>query len=275
MVDVGTGLAALGSAQVSKDALGRMLGPTADYIGEGVRSWSERRTANVQRVFAIAYRRLGDGINRPGAVPPRVLKAVLDEAQVAEDELVAEYLGGVLASSRTEVGRDDRAAAIARLISSLSSYAIRTHYLFYAATHSHVGGAGDTAEDWSTGKAEPRSATYITDEDYKTAMAFSDVELANFGGIIPDTILTLDRHDLVENWAIAKPEALQQRHSATLFPGDGVVYQPTMQGVVLFCAAHGCLTDPFAAFVSGELAFDSPDAPPIPPSSLVNNMPRS
>lgn len=205
-MDVGTGLAALGSAQVSKDALGKMLGPTAEYIGEGVRSWSERRTENVQRVFAVAHRRLGDGINRPGAVPPRVLKAVLDEAQVADDELVAEYLGGVLVSSRSEVGRDDRAASIARLVSGLSSYAIRTHYVLYGATHSHMRGTTDTVEDWSTGKGEPQAATYIREEDYRAAMAFSEAELAKLDGIIPDTILSLHRNDLIDKWAIAKPE---------------------------------------------------------------------
>jgi len=95
MVDVGVGLAALGTAEVSKDVLSKMLGPTAAYIGEGVKGWTERRTHNVQRVFAKATARLGDEIDRPGSIPPRVLKAVLDEAQVTDDELMADSLGGI------------------------------------------------------------------------------------------------------------------------------------------------------------------------------------
>ena len=64
--------------------LGRMLGPTADYIGEGVRALTERRVGNVQRVFKKAHDKLGPDLDRPGAIPPRVLKGVLEcpDAQV-------------------------------------------------------------------------------------------------------------------------------------------------------------------------------------------------
>lgn len=93
MVDPAT-IALLGPAYL----VGKILGPTADYIGEGVREWTQRRTENVKRVFLRAGDKLGDELEQPGAVPPRVLKAVLDEAQFADDELMADYLGGVLAT---------------------------------------------------------------------------------------------------------------------------------------------------------------------------------
>src|SRR4051812_30456729 len=86
--------------------VGKVLGPTADYVGEGVRDWTERRAENVQSVFRKAGRKLGDELDEPGGVPPRVLKGVLEEGQFAEDDLTREYLGGVLASSRTSSARD-------------------------------------------------------------------------------------------------------------------------------------------------------------------------
>lgn len=84
-MDAGTGLTVLGSAIGSAKLLEKMLGPTADYIGEGVKSWTEKRVANVQRIFNIAARRLGTKIESDGAVPPRVLKGILDEGSFCDD----------------------------------------------------------------------------------------------------------------------------------------------------------------------------------------------
>lgn len=53
----------------------------------------------MRRIFENADRQLSD---EPvdGRVSPRVLRKVLQEGSFIEDELAAEYLGGVLASSR-------------------------------------------------------------------------------------------------------------------------------------------------------------------------------
>jgi len=44
---------------------------------------------------------------------------------------MAEYLGGVLAASRSRGGRDDRAIAWSNLVTSLSSVQVRAHFLLY------------------------------------------------------------------------------------------------------------------------------------------------
>lgn len=44
---------------------------------------------------------------------------------------MVDYLGGVLAASRTPDGRDDRAVAWSNLVTSLSSLQVRAHYLLY------------------------------------------------------------------------------------------------------------------------------------------------
>lgn len=111
------GLIALGT---SAPLALKILGPTADYLGDGLQSWTERRVQNVRRIFEIAGRRLGDeNLSRDGTVSPRILKAVLDEGSYWDDELGAEYFGGILASSRNEIGRDDRGATLAALVGRL------------------------------------------------------------------------------------------------------------------------------------------------------------
>ena len=84
----------------------------------------------------MAEERLGAKIDTPGEVAPKVLKAVLDEGSFSNSVLSIEYLGGILASSRTEQGRDDRGARIAKMVNSLSNYQLRCHYLVYSSIRS-------------------------------------------------------------------------------------------------------------------------------------------
>ena len=109
----------------------KILGPTAEYLGGGLRAWTEKRVQNVATIFNKAQEKLGPEIEKAGSVPPRVLKEVLDEGSFCDDELTAEYFGGILASSRTPSGRDDRGTTYLRLTSELSAYQIRFHYICY------------------------------------------------------------------------------------------------------------------------------------------------
>jgi hypothetical protein len=109
-------------------AVGRVIGPSLDKIGEMVASYTEFRLENVQRIADNAARKGGD---RDGSVPPRVAARLLDEGSYCDDELMAEYFGGLLAAARTPDGRDDRAAMWTAQIAAMSAVEIRAHYLFY------------------------------------------------------------------------------------------------------------------------------------------------
>lgn len=270
-MDVGTGLAALGTAQVSKEMLGKMLGPTAEYIGDGVRSWTERRVANAQRVFSTASNRLGPALDQPGTVPPRVLKAILEEAQFADDALTAEYLGGVLASSRTEMGRDDRAAIMGRLISDMSTYALRSHYIFYAAARRHE--IGLDPRRWKTGTGAEEKRLFIATNQYVRAMEFSEAEGKNFVAIFSDAMLNLERHGLVTHWSTGTPEHLRRSVLTKDFQDHGIVFQITQAGIALYCAAHGIQTDPFEAFMSTDVRLEMPGGPEVPDGTPVDRLP--
>jgi len=126
-MELGTGLAILGTAKVIE----KVLGPTAEYVGDGLQRWTENRVRNVKKIFSIAVDRLGDDINNPGQIPPRVLKGVLDEGSYVVNEIGAQYFGGVLAASRTTDINDDRGVAFIDLLTRMSSYQIRLHYILY------------------------------------------------------------------------------------------------------------------------------------------------
>ena len=134
MIDPGTGLAILGSAIGGAKVAEKILGPTSEYIGEQLREWTEKKVKNTANIFKNAEKKLGDKINETGKVSPKVLKGILDDGAWCEEELQVEYFGGVLASSRTGVSRDDRGAYFVSLISRLSSYQLRTHFLLYQIT---------------------------------------------------------------------------------------------------------------------------------------------
>jgi hypothetical protein len=133
---VGTVLAkALGTtgAQSEKAATSlfvRVLGPSADEIGEALRRYTAYRLRNVGRIVSNADSKTDDS-GEDVIVNPRVARVLIEEGSYCDDDLMTNYLGGVLASSRTRDGRDDRAVTWSRLITDLSALQVRAHYLLY------------------------------------------------------------------------------------------------------------------------------------------------
>jgi len=130
-----TETAALGAgvvAYVSKDVVTKLLGPTAEYLGGELRDFVSKRQEVAGRILKNAATKAAGRLDRPGRVPPRVLKDVISHATFQDDEFAVEYIGGVLASSRTEVDRDDSAATYSAMLTRMSTYQIRAHYVFYS-----------------------------------------------------------------------------------------------------------------------------------------------
>lgn len=125
------GLGAVG-AYLGKDLLTKLLGPTADYLGEGLHDLVKTRAETLTRIVSSAAQKLGDKIEKPGAVPPKILKGIIADGSFATDEIEIEYFAGILAASRTPDGKNDRGVRALRTIQSLSSDQIRTHYIIYS-----------------------------------------------------------------------------------------------------------------------------------------------
>src|SRR5437762_2257467 len=102
-MDVNSGLAILGGAIGSAKIVEKVLGPTAEYVGTGLRDFAQHRVQNVKRIFEKASAFLGETPPAGEAVPPRVLRDVLNDGSYRDDELAATYYGGILASSRSGI----------------------------------------------------------------------------------------------------------------------------------------------------------------------------
>lgn len=90
--------------------------------------------------------RSGNGNQPPTgqAVPPLVMRDVLDDGSYRDDELTASYYGGILASSRSGISRDDRGAAFTALVGRLTTYQLRAHNILYRTiNHLYCNTGGD------------------------------------------------------------------------------------------------------------------------------------
>lgn len=231
---IGAGLMAL----ASKDLLNRLLGPSADYIGGEIRGLVAKCNINLNRIFGHAVKKLGRKIEQPGAVNSRVLKQVWSEGAFVEDELAAEYFGGLLASARTPDGRDDRALSLLSTVRDLSVYDLRLHYLVYQYVRSqHLGKRIDLS---GTGG---RLACF-TAVPFRTCAAAlgvggSEIEIEEAAH---HSLFTLLRYDLVDenfstDWQL-KPKRSIEAHLSTE-PERAIKVYPSYVGAKLFLWAHG------------------------------------
>jgi hypothetical protein len=269
MVDPGTAIAALGPAAV----VVKILGPTADYVGDGVQQWTERRVANVHRIFENAEEKLGpEELEKPGSVPPRVLKGILDEGQFVDDELGAEYLGGVLASARTTAARDDRGASLVALVARLSTYQLRAHYIMYSVAQEAL-----ASEDLNLGEQAQRERypLFLPFEGFTSAMDLTGEELADFSGILLHIVNGLLREGLIEDhFAYGGAASIRAQHGNRDFGSGGLVYRITTLGIELFCAAHGMRGEATGNFQSPPAEFSLDCEIPLEGDfGLVNDIP--
>ena len=149
----------------------RVFGGSVKEVGDALTRWTETRTRNLGRVVENAARKTDP--NGRGSVHPRAALAIIEEAGWADDEMVAEYLGGVLAGAKTEDHRDDRAVTYTAQIRRLSSYALTVHYLVYHALHKNT--RLDTKH--RVGEAGPRASLQVAIPGSVFIDAFQDDDL--------------------------------------------------------------------------------------------------
>lgn len=229
-VAVGTGLAILGS----KDVLVKILGPTADYVGGELRGLVEKCNINLDRVFQKAARKLGNRLEEDGQVSPRVLKHVIDEARFCEDELAAEYYGGVLASSRNPISRDDRGVTLLAVLKDLSVYQIRFHFLVYSLFNEVFKGESHNLGD--VGETIDKMSLFVPMHVYTQAMDFGPKEKGH--SILSHCLFGLSRHGLIAQNFHSGNKTFINKH-APKADSDGIIVAPTLLGSELFLWSLG------------------------------------
>jgi hypothetical protein len=248
-VDPVTGLTILGGAFGSAKVIEKLLGPTADYIGKGIRNYTEKGLSNLGRVFSHAVSTLGEKIEQPGQVPPKVLKGILEEGYFSEDQLSAQYFGGVLASSRSGIQRDDRGTYFIQLIGRLSTYQIRTHFIFYTLLKQMCNGR---PENLGNAYERLKLRIWLPFPLYETAMDFQPNEDINL--LLPHAMIGLRREELIgPNWSSGSMEHLKKMQDLE-FDSDGIVFSPDVLGMELYLRTHGLSSVSITNFLSADFS---------------------
>jgi hypothetical protein len=236
MIDTGTGLTALGVALGGKDIIVKLLGPTAEYIGDEAKEFTKKRFENVKNIFSNATKKLGNKLeSENGTVSPKVLKGIIDEGSYCDDFLATEYFGGVLASSRTGISRDDRGAYFNSLISRLSAYQLRFHYLVY-----HLIKSIYNKETVNVGLETDRMKLriFIPFETYHVGMEFFGVEEKESGNILIHTLTGLNKEGLLDNF-YQYGSANFLKAQFPFIDSGGIIVEPSILGIELFLWAYG------------------------------------
>jgi hypothetical protein len=215
----------------------RILGPTFDQIGDDLRTrYSESRLRNTQRIFEAANRKV-DAVGPPvGSIPPRVVMKVLEEGSWCDSQIVAEYFGGILASSPSNDELDDRGSSWTSLLGRLATRDIHLHYLCYSALRETFNGSTELRLGMSVDQI--KAQLYVPASKVLDAMQLEHSS-RSFERHVVESLLSLSREDLIgEQYLIGKPELFLSELGISV-PEDGFLFTPSTSGVRLFYWAHG------------------------------------
>lgn len=224
---------AVTSVPLVLDVYKRLLGPSLDLMGEGIKTGLLNRRSNIHKVAERADAKTS--ARGPGAIPPRVAADVFDKAQWADDEFVAEYLSGVLASSRSEDGRDDRGIVWTSLVGRLSSDSLRLHFAIYSALRAKLRGQdGDFMAQWT------QKHLVFNYYDLLPGLEFG-IGQVGIGRLL-DAAYVLEREGLVSGMTHGSAEHFTgQPFRSYSLPNFGDIFMTatSIQGCSLFLYGHG------------------------------------
>jgi hypothetical protein len=228
---------ALGRNSALSDEVARLLhlllGPSFDVIGQAGGRWWEYHLRNVGRIARKARRKAGDRA-REGEANARAVYSVLEDGSLCDDELMAEYFGGMLAASITPGGRDDRAASWSRVVGSLSWLQVRAHFLLY--------------REWAD-RLQGRTINLGTDLGRQQAQM--DLDLTEFlpvlttgaeieqASALHNAVVGLQVRGLIEWFVMGSKSVDPTREPATSPYQDTLRVRPSIQGLELYGWAQG------------------------------------
>lgn len=197
----------------------QLFGKTLAEMGEDL---SNVYKNNRDKLLVKAAKKVVDP--NDGAKPNlRVARDVLWNGSVTDDEVCAEYFGGLLAASRSPDGKDDSSLIYVDCIKALSSKQLHLHYVIYSSLEALLFKAGKIVNP------------AVQDELSQQQVWFATNELTNVLSLNPFVDLNiLHRQGLVSTYAtsshIVGDKALPYTQA-----------QPTTFGVLLFAAALNSL----------------------------------
>lgn len=260
MADIGPEAAAVASGAL---VLRQLFGPSVREVGEAMRRWTELRLRNVGRVVENAAEKLGDP-DEAGEVNTRVAMHILEEGSYSDDPIVVDYLGGVLAASKTSDGFDDRGTAWTAMIGRLPAIALRTHYVLYRTLRDALVGQDLNLGDGTV--AGSRGRMFLPYRVWHVAMDLRE-ESADVWAKYSETVWLLHREGLIgDTFRFGGSD-----HVKSEVPGveeSGLVWVPSAPGIWLFMWAHGYRTAQVNDVLSPELAMPFAAAVEIPAGAI-------
>jgi len=231
---------ALGLSALALAGGKKVLGPTLDLLGEDLRTITATyRKHNLDRILEKAGRRVEAKSNERDAVHPRVAHEILDEGSWCDDELMQEYLAGLLIASRSERGINDDGAYLTAVVARLPALQVRMHNAFY----------GVLAGSRSESESGRRSLAHRSQTQNLTVTApFSDVARAvdiqaDAEGVhaISLALRGLHREGLCEYWGVQCASEVVMDESGSITNGDDILVHltPTSLGADLFLWSRG------------------------------------
>jgi hypothetical protein len=239
--------------KVASNLLTRLFGPSVDVLGEALARSVEYRTRNFGRIVQKANAK-SQG-SRDGIVNTRVALVMLEEGSLCDDELMAEYLGGMLAGARTFNGKDDRAVSWIKIIAGLSSFQVRAHYLLYREWADRLNGRTDLKI--GMGVAAFRATLDVEFNKFDQALNVDDS--VSSGEATAHAILGLQAINLLGHNSVCGPRAEVAPDS----PFEEVLQvEPSIRGCELYGWAQGLPGLNASEFTSKARVFDSEPAIP-------------
>lgn len=229
-------------------ALEKALGPTLEAIGVDFVKLYNSSKIGVSKIAIATKNKLGKSPAKNQKTNLRVTRDVFWNGAFSEEDICAEYFGGVLAGSRSSDGKSDSGIFYLDLIKSLSSNQLRLHYFIYLSLNRHL--VGDPSFK--------NLNVAVSEEIQGKPVFFITQELISMGIDIGVDLLALYSKGLINIFSYNTEEHPDKHHLTKV--------TPTTLGVQLFAVAANMLPK-FREFVKIEFTnFNYSE--PIPKTAL-------
>jgi hypothetical protein len=196
--------------------LRQLFGPVLGEIGNDLKLLYKKGR---DKIISSAHRKLpnpDDGMS----ANLRVTKDVLWHGSFTDDDVCAEYFGGILASSRSEDGKNDDAMPFQDVIKALSAKQLHLHYVIFNSLNKLL-------------VANQKPINVAQSTEVSKRVFFSTVELVESLKLRLNTDLNvLAQAGLLEGYATTTHHDLRITHVT-----------PTIFGILLYAVAHNKLTN--------------------------------
>src|SRR6266702_117638 len=243
--------------------LKRLLLPPVDEFAEALRRSVAYRTRNFGRIVDKTDKkaRMRQGV---GLVSQRVAYVLLEECALCDNELMAEYLGGLLAGSRSSDGRDDRAVSWCQIVKGMSWLQVRAHFILYREWAAQLKGRADL----KLGMGDVRQMLRMDLELNEFLLILVDHSDIDVNGAIQDAILGLCWLGLIDESSYAIGN-----RSSSIFMRDSpfeelLSIQPTIRGFELYGWAQGLPGLSVSEFAAKAVVLDT--KPPVPRPTRIS-----